>query len=172
MGYNISIGQAEIEYDQDLLYMTIGVENATHVDAPDHDPFTGNGNSRSPSYTTWSDFCKDAGITELFYGQGWSREDRWYRPCSDDFHRETPILRDHPGAQPINEHDVEYVQRKLADYKELHPDAIPGFWDYGKETDWKVVDNGTDPVLARFIWLEFWMDWAVKNCKQPVIANT
>lgn len=173
MGYNITIGELETEYYPEDSYIFLTATSATHDDAPDHCPFTKNGNSRSPSYTAWSDFCDKAGISELFYGQGWSRDYRQYLDCSEDFHREIPLLRDHPGARPITKKDADYVTAKLKEYQQKHPNAEPGFWDDPtEETNWQYVDNGKDSVLARLMWLEFWMRWAIDNCKQPVVANS
>lgn len=172
MGYTITVGEAEIFYDADDPAIWIEAQGATDENAPDHCPFTGKGNSRSPGYVAWHEFCDKAGITELFYGQGWCRDTRSYMPCSDEFHRETPLLAEHPGAQPINQADAEYIGRKLTEYRRAHPDATPGFWDCGKHTDWKEVDNGKDPTLARLMWLEFWFRWALENCKRPIVQNT
>lgn len=165
MGYTITIGEASIFYDKDGPAMWIEAEAATDENAPDHDRFTGKSNSRSPGYCAWSEFCEAAGLTTLFYGGGWSREMGGNLPCPDGFHRETPLLAKHPGAQPITNADAEYVGRKLTEYKRNHPGAVPGFWDEEGE------DNGKDPVLARLVWLEFWMRWALANCERPIIEN-
>jgi len=170
MGYNITIGEADLFYEQEDLALWIEAQGATHPDAPSHCRFTGNGNSRSPGYIAWSEFCKEAGVTELFYGGGWQYPG--YAPCSDGFHRETCLLHEHPGAQVIGKDDADYLTRKLAEYRQKHPNAVPGFWDWGKHTEWKEVDNGTDPTLARLMWLEFWFRWAVENCKRPIVQNS
>ena len=172
MGYTLTIGNAALRYDADDLYLCIEAEGATHPDAPDHDKFTGKGNSLSPSYTVWSDFCRDAGIYELFYGQGWSREERRYLECSEDFHRETPLLAHHPGYAPICRADLDFVKAARERREQSNGERPPGFFDYGAETDWKEVDNGTDPVLARLVWLEFWLEWALGNCAIPIIENS
>lgn len=166
MGYNITVGQAEIFYDKEDLFIRLGAEFAEQEAAPDHDKHTLKGNSRSPGYIAWHEFCKDAGITKLFYGQGWSMDARSYLPCSDAFHRETPLLRDHPGAQPIGPKDLAYIRAARKTREETNGGRPPGFW----EDDG--VDNGKDPTLARLLWLEFWFDWAIKNCSMPVVANS
>jgi hypothetical protein len=166
MGYNITIGELDVFYDQEDSYIGLTAKVVEEENAPDHCKYTGKGNSRSPSYTAWSVFCEEAKISELFYGQGWSSEFRQYLNCGEDFHREVPLLRDHPGAQPITQKDLNYIQYKLKNYQETNPNAVPGFWEEYN------VDNGKDPVLARLIWLEFWMNWALENCERPVIANS
>jgi hypothetical protein len=167
MGYTLTIGEAILEYNED--FVTVGADHATHPDAPQHCPFTKDGNSRSPGYSAWSNFCKSADITPLFYGGGWQYPG--YAPCPDDFHRETCLLNEHPGAMPISTADADYVSAKLAAYQEKNPDAEPGFWDFGEHTGWREVDNGKDPTLARLVWLDFWMRWAVEKCSRPVFAN-
>lgn len=170
MGYNISIGNAVLDYTKGDEYIRITVEPAANDNAPDHCPYTGKGNSRSPSYTAWSDFCRNAGIEELFYGQGWSREERRYLSCSDNFHRETPLLAEHPGAFALLPADLEYVTAARTRREQTNGGKPPGFWDYDQERG--EIDNGTDHVLARLLWLEFWMKWALENCERPAIGNT
>lgn len=172
MRYTITIGEADIFYSADDPAVWIEAKFATDENAPNHCPFTRTGNSRSPGYAAWSDFCRDAGISELFFGQGWSRERATYDPCPDGFHRESPLFINHPGAQAINQLDADYISQKLDEYMRNRPDAEPGFWEMGEHTKWKVVDNGKDPVLARLLWLDFWFRWAVKNCERPIIQNT
>jgi hypothetical protein len=164
MGYTLIIGEAEIEqYDE---WVLISAKSATMDDAPNHCPFTKNGNMRSPSYTTWSEFCKEAGIFPMFYGSGWSREERRYESAEGNFYRETPILQDHPGASGLIAGDLEYVRAARINREKTNGGKPPGFWD-----DFE-VDNGKDPVLARLVWLEYWIDWALKNCENPVLANS
>ena len=172
MGYTISIGNAVLKRDDDWdePYQRIEVEPASHDDAPDHDRYTGKGNSRSPSYTVWHDFCKEAGIYPLFYGSGWNRSTCRYDPCPENFHRETPLIIHHPGAEPISVKDADYVSNALKNYKMQNPDAVPGFWDTDKHHN--EIDNGKDPILARLVWLEFWFRWAVENCQYPTVENT
>ena len=166
MGYNLIIGNAVLKYDADDPRVWIEAERAEHPEAPDHDDFVRKTNSRSPSYTAWHGFCREAGIYELFYGQGWDRDSRSYRQCSEEFHRETPLLKEHPGAQPILPQDLEYVRAARIKRERTNGGKGPGFWaDDG-------VDNGTDPTLARLLWLEFWMGWALTNCPMPIIENS
>ena len=33
-------------------------------------------------------------------------------------------------------------------------------------------NEGEDPALGRLIWMEYWISWALKNCKKPVFLNT
>lgn len=168
MGYNLIIGELTAEAQEE--YVRLWADGVRHDEAPAFGEHTDHTNSRDPSYSTWAEFCRSCGIEELFYGSGWSREDRRYKECSEDFHRERPLLSEHPGAAPIYEADAAFVEKALASHKEKNPDAKPGFSDGwtgpipGKE--------GLDPTLARLEWLAYWMRWAVDNCKQPVLANS
>lgn len=166
MGYTLTIGNAALRYDAGDFHLAITAERASHPEAPDHCRFTGKGNSRSPSYTAWSEFCKEAGIHELFYGQGWDRQMRGYTSCTDDFHRETPLLASHPGCQPLCKGDYEFVRQARLKREQTNGGLCPGFRD---DED---IDNGTDHVLARLLWLEFWIGWALENCQIPIIENT
>lgn len=170
MGYNIGIGEAFIARLDDET-QRIWVRTTRLDDAPNHCPFTGKGNWRSPSYSVWSEFCKDAGVYELFYGQGWSGDIGRYESCSDGFHREKPLLQQHLGAAAIGVKDADFVSGKLRDYRAAHPFALEGFWEIDPKTGAE-TDTGLDPVLARLVWLEFWTRWAVENCDKPTVANS
>jgi len=170
MGYNISIGNAILNYTKGDERIDVNVESATHPDAPAHCPYTKDGNMRSPSYTAWSDFCKEAEIYELFYGKGWSRDERRYLECGDDFHRETPLLAEHPGAFALLPADHEYLQAARMKREQTNGGKPAGFWEI--DSEWNEVDNGNDHVLARLLWLEFWVGWALDNCSIPTIKNT
>jgi hypothetical protein len=170
MGYNLTIGDARFEWTAEGDFepsLRIVADIVTRADAPDHDSFTGKSNSRSPSYTTWHDVCREAGVYPLFFGGGWSRDERRYLPPPDDFHRETPLLARHPGFQAIGPKDAAYIKAALVTYMEKHPNAKPGFYD-----DEASDDGSLDPVLARLVWLDFWFSWAVENCARPIFENT
>ena len=171
MGYNLTIGNARLNYDKEYNTLTVEAEGTSHPSAPIHCPFTGNGSSRSPSYTGWSEFCKEAGeeVYAMFYGSGWNRDYRMYDRPSEQFlelypRREIPILSNHPGYQPLCQDDLTIVRQARIEREKLGKE--PGFWDDDN------VDNGKDHVLARLLWLEFWIDWALKNCEIPILENT
>lgn len=165
MGYNLTIGEAVIE-DHGDLEVRVGAEGFEDADAPDHDKYVGKTSSRSPGYSAWSEFCKEAGIEVLFYGSGWDRDARRYGNCPDGYHRETPILAEHPGCQKLCQGDLDVVRAAREKREKNNGCRLAGFW----EDDG--IDNGTDPTLARLLWLEFWIEYALKHCKIPVIQNT
>lgn len=70
------------------------------------------------------------------------------------------LMSDHPGCSYITKEHVEQVKAALEKYKERFPTAQPGF------------NDRQDALLARLIWLEWWMSWALKNCKVPAIFNS
>ncbi len=154
MGYTFNIGNAVPEFDKEYfpeLYAKWAVEGKTLKKAPKfiNDEMTGQSNSRSPSYTTWSDFCKTVGLYDFFYNpQG-------------------HLHAGHPGCIGIEQKDADLVTAALRLYekKAIHPPGFSG-WEGPKEGDPEV-----DAHLARLIWLEFWMQWAVKNCETPAIEN-
>ena len=154
MGYTFRIGNATPSFDKDN-FPHLGarwvVEPAVHPDAPvfEHDEMTGNSNSRSPSYSVWADFCHSTGLSSLFYD---------YRGH---------LKAGHPGCMGITQDDADFVTEALKNYRK-EATLEPGF-----EADWQHEGPATrDYHLARLIWLEFWMQWAVKNCETPAIENT
>jgi hypothetical protein len=172
MGYTIIIGDACFEGDKDEAYLRVWATPQAHTEAPTfpNDEMTGNGNSRSPSYTGWSNFCRDTGLYGMFFGLD-GRRDPYMRE-DPNCHRGTPIMSDHPGYAPINTEDVLAVKQALDRHILKHSELTPGF------RGWLERDEDAPPNAqacanrARLIWLHYWCDWAVKNCQWPVIANS
>ena len=162
MGYTFTIGNAVPKFSKDdgELAAQWEVEPASSEFAPTfpNDEMTGNGNMRSPSYSTWNTFCKDTGIHNVFY------DDRGN------------ITGGHPGCVMIKGSDMCLVREALARYRKIAslPPGFEGFPVFDEETkEWKSADEGKyDGYLARLIWLEWWMDWALANCETPAIQNT
>jgi len=136
------------------------VQGHASDDAPTfpNDEMTRNTSSRSPSYSAWSDFCKAAGIYELFY---------------DD---EDGLICPHPGCKMLKPEHLLQVQAAVVRLKAAatKPPGFEGFPDFNPETKtWETPDEGRyDYTLARALWLEFWMKWALENCETPAIENT
>ncbi len=172
MGYNIAIGEAIFQGDRDECYLTVWAEGQAHEDAPvfENDPLTGNTNERSPSYSTWTDLCRQTGLYGMFYGVD-GRRDPFMRG-DPDCHRETPILAEHPGFCVIGEADVAAIKHALDQHIIKHGDLTPGFRSW-EEREEDAPENATECAQrARLLWLHYWSDWAVRNCKWPVIANS
>ncbi len=150
MSYDIYIGEAVIDVPSDVdadeygcNEVRIRVEHITHPDAPAFpgDQMTGNGNSRHPAYAGWSDFCDAAGLHDLFFGS------------------EDGLMREHPGAFLLRPKHLAAVIAARVKWQRENPTLPPG---------WGV---GHDSTLARLLWLEFWIGWALENCKVPTIYN-
>ena len=163
MGYTLTIGNARVESGCDYgeLWAKWSVDGATHPDAPTfpNDSMTGNSNQRSPSYSGWADFARDAGLERFF------------------FDKEGGILRSHPGCVPLTQaHHTEVLaalQRCQALSKK--PPGFAGDHVFNPEThQWEpsAEQDRYDHTLARLIWTEWWIRWALENCETPAFENT
>ena len=149
MGYDITIGEARMQFPE-ASEAEEGVEpriiaaRTTHPDAPvfEGDGLTGNGNDRHPSYSGWSNFCGAAGLSDFF------------------FDKSVGLMREHPGVAMLTQTHHARVLGALIGYRERNPGAVPGFGGSG------------DGTLARLVWLEWWVRWALANCKVPAMRNT
>lgn len=103
----------------------------------------GRTNVRRPSYGAWERFCGDTGLRELF------------------FDVRAGLMREHPGTARLTRAHLATIRRALGAYRDAYPRVTPTF-ESGDERDHH---------LARLTWLEWWVDWALANCKRPVIHN-
>lgn len=144
MSYDIYIGQAVIEVEPEYKHVDITVESLSLPEAPSfpNDVLTGNGNSRHPGYSQWSEFTVLVGLEDLFFNQ------------------ESGLMRQHPGNSLITEFDYEKVKLALDQWRRRYQNAIPQF---------SVTTE--DAALARLIWLEWWMRWTLDNCSIPTLHN-
>lgn len=162
MGYTFTIGNAVPEFSKDYGELSARwvVEAETHQNAPTfpNDNMTGCGNSRSPSYIVWADFCRNTGLSDLFYDERGN------------------LHAGHPGCAILKRADLDRVKeaREAWQKKATLPPGFEGYPEYNKETQtWESSDVGMyDAILARLIWLEWWMEWALDNCETPAIQNT
>ena len=162
MGYTLIIGEAEMQYDKDDLWLRLSAELANAEDAPAFGEPTDHENQRWPSYTGWTEFSRESGLEPLFFGGGWDREMRCYRDCPEGYHRDRPLIDSHPGVAPICQGDLDVIKSAISKRREKTGEKPPGFSD----------DDSLDHVLARLIWLEYWFEWALRTCKIPVFANS
>lgn len=162
MGYTFTIGNATPEFTKDEygLWARWVVAGATSPEAPTfpNDGMTGNSNERSPGYSAWAGFCREAGLYDFFY---------------DERGR---LHAGHPGCIQITEADHAVVKVAL-DRCRARATLPPGFSGWGKYNEqtgeYETPDEGKyDATLARLIWLEWWMRWALDNCETPAIQNT
>ena len=162
MGYDIYIGCGRPEHTTEYCQLSARwvVDGVVHDEAPTfpHDSMTGQGNGRHPSYSGWSDFCREAGLYELF------------------FDKNDGLLASHPGCEMIQEHHVAKIKKALSRWQKTatKPPGFAGFGKFNEETkEWETPDEEKyDPILARLIWLDYWMTWALETCEVPAIQNT
>lgn len=158
MSYDIFIGNAKPAHSKEDgdLRASWEVEHVQHDDAPSFpdDTVTGKGNSRHPAYSAWGEFCRTCGLYDLFFDEA------------------EGLMREHPGCFMLRPHHVDRVTTTLKEWRKKHPISVPAFnpalWDLEKGVE--KIQNA-DPVLARLIWLDYWMRWAIKNCETPAIQN-
>lgn len=172
MGYTIVIGEAQFDGCKDDAYLRVTARREAHDSAPtfDNDTMTGSGNDRSPSYTGWSQFCREVGLYGMFFGVD-GRRDPYMKPDPNS-HRDSPIMQDHPGFAAINEEDVLAVRHALDRHVLCHGELIPGFRAWDERDEDAPVNANECAARARLIWLVYWMEWAVENCQHPIIANS
>lgn len=174
MGYSLTIGNAVPrvpkgeELDEDN---TPGwtVNGAAHPEAPTFpgDGMTGNGSGRSPSYSQWSNFVDEVGLRDLFFGAD-------ARHNGGKHTRDVCLMRDHPGVALLRELDLLEIRQARERWQAKRwptEERIPGWdpdhrWDSSGEPDPRYDGN-----LARLLWLEWWVAWALKRCELPAFGN-
>lgn len=157
MGYEIRIGNAVPHFDKDggQLYACWKVEPTATDKAPTfpNDEMTGNGNSRHPSYSSWTEFLRQTGLFDLFLG--------------DD-----GLMKDHPGCRIITKDHHAAVKSALDKWQEKAtlPPGLSG--SQITSSGYETFDEGKyDHQLARLMWLEFWMKYAIDTYETPAIEN-
>lgn len=145
MGWDITIGNAKPKTRDDYSQYCFSVERAEHPDAPCWpNPETGLGDISGKSNHRAPSYT---GLARWLEVVGLDADDVpafGAKGSSGDCY----VLRaEHRDA----------VRAALAAYKVKHPKEIPG---------WR---SGEDGDLARLIWYEWWMTWALENCERPAI---
>ncbi len=148
MGYDIYIGEAVLRTDGEMGdEIWIDVERIEHPDAPYWESSgrwpdaSGKTNGRHPGYGQFREFCRTAGLEDLFLDPDYG------------------LLRDHPGVKLILPNHLEKIKMARQNWEKTHPNSKPGW------------NEGEDPILARLLWYEWWFRWALENCKIPIIRN-
>lgn len=77
----------------------------------------------------------------------------------DFFFGTSGVMRDHPGVELLAEAHLKTVRKAVERWGRSH--QLPPGWGQGQ-----------DPQKARLIWLEWWIDWALRTCKVPAIENS
>jgi len=144
MGYTLIIGEAVLNYDNDPKWPSVSVEATTikSEDAPAHGEPTDHSSERWPSYTSWANAMKWAGLSGLF-----------------DSKNELCLIPTHPGAIPLVQKHREivnaaYEAKKAAGY-------IPSYDTNDEGNGW----------MVRLEWLHYWINYALDNCEKPIFCN-
>lgn len=172
MGYTIKIGEAAVDWNEDFVRITVDLVSLPH--APAYGEPTDHENQRWPSYSSWSESMAALGLADLMDSEVEVDEETCL--C--------PLMPNHPGAAPITKAHAKYIRAAIDRYKAKHPDHIaaikplkPGAKPAVAGTDiyagdQYIEDPRYDSHLMRGEWLVFWVEWAVENCKHPVLVNT
>ena len=159
MSYSIYIGNATMRDETEDGEYRAGyyVPEVLRADAPafPFDEMSRNLNGRHPGYTQWDRFARRAGLLSLF------------------FDAVSGLMREHPGCFELTPLHLEQVRSARMDWQLRHPDTEPGF-DWSGYLRREIQDDGIrgrDGMLARLLWLEWWIEWALTNCERPAIAN-
>ena len=142
------------------MYTYIYTKNAPYFGFGD---LSKNTNGRFPGYSQKKEFCKRVGFLDLF------------------FNNTNGLLKDYPGCVALEQQHLRGIQvamrswekghplcKQQLPYKEKEPAGFAQFTAKQKEA-WSREQN-FDWYYARLIWFEFWMKWALTNCKEPVVS--
>lgn len=153
MGYSIIIGEMPSkEMDEPPIVKMSG--------APAFGELTDCTNQRFPSYITWENFTRVAGLYNLFYD------------------KRSGLMRKHPGIEHLTRKHKTIIDRAIRAYESKH-DVGPSS---GKKFSYKTIvdmhfypsrlnQKDDDWNYNRLVWLKFWVDWALRYCKKPVLFN-
>lgn len=164
MGYSLTIGELEIEYDNNLDCPRV-ITTATqfiHDEAPAFGEPTDNSSSRWPSYCSWYEFCRFSDLYDLFYGK--NEEGKTTR---DD-----ALLQDHPGCVPLTERHREEVNTAYQRFIKKYPKAVPTYGDPKNSMEPDENNPEENGQMCRLTWLYYWVNWALDNCEKPVFVNS
>lgn len=154
MSYTLTIGEANLHYDQKGEYCKIEAMAMSDPKAPAFGEPTDYKNERWPSYSSWANFCKVTNLHDLF------------------FNEDNGILRNHPGCVPLSMRHKQEIDEAYESFKSKYPNVIaeysPKILNDIPDENWP-EENGT---MCRLEWLKYWVDWALKNCQQPVFDNS
>jgi hypothetical protein len=145
MGWGITIGNAVIApNDEDSTMHLLTVEDASHPDAPEWP--TNEGDWPDISGKTNYRAPSYSGFASWLAATGLADKVAAFdaRGSNGDVY----ILR------PEERDSVSDARER---WERTHPGAVPGW------------DKSNDGTLARLIWYEWWMTWALANCERPAI---
>ncbi len=158
MGYSIVIGELEVEKHEDdgvdTSCISFTARGEHHKEAPAFGEPTDYGNSRWPSYGVWRNVLSDAGMEDLFFCDG-------------------HLIGGHPGIRLITKDLYKEFSKRKQKFERLHPGVRATYGNVENPLIDRDQDNPScNSTYCRIVWLDYWMDWALKNCETPVIANS
>ena len=150
MGYDIYIGEAEpyVPEDRDdresFETLHVVVNRVVHPEAPafPNDTLSANSNNRHPSYSTWANFARECCLYDVLVS-GW--------------------IKQHPGAVLLTKSHLARIKKSRSAWQKSRPGAVPGFGRNGRDH--------YDSTLACLLWLEWWCEHALANCRIPTVYN-
>jgi len=164
MGYNLSIGQAEMEFNKEYSHLSIDVQYISLPEAPAFGEPTDNSNQRWPSYSVWRSFTKSVGLEDLFFDKEFEGNNG-----------EQCLIREHPGFTVITDYHKGEIDKAYADFYKNNPSCKAGYSPLLDDTlgiyednEWPECNN----QAVRLEWLKFWVDWSLDNCEIPIFKNT
>lgn len=160
MGYLLRIGEAVIDAVDQECPPCITVGQLSVEGTPAHtdcgNPSEDRSNCILPGYNGWSDFASRRNLRVLFWGGAQAScpdGGPWTGP---DGGRYAPLMPSHPGAGRL-------YPAHLAAFRQAR-ELVPATRHHG------AFLQRTD--ILQLDWLIWWTDWALKNCKCPVLANS
>ena len=144
MSYTITIGEAVLITVESEFRARYEVLLMNHENAPE--PFINRiepwVNRIKPSYILWNDVMYELKLGGLFYGD---------------------LMKNHPGIKRLNTDNVIRIKDAVNEYMKNHRAAVVDL-SFPISYERQVVEHG--------IWLAWWVEWAVSNCKNPAIHNS
>lgn len=164
MGYSLTIGELKVCYDNDEECPTVdcSARGFSHDEAPAFGEPTDKTSSRWPSYSGWAEFCRFTGLYDLFYGKNEQKETT----------RDDALLSQHPGCVPLTEKHRREVNAAYEAFKIKYPNAVPTYGNIKSMLDADPNNPDENGQMCRLVWLHYWVNWALDNCKKPVFANS
>ena len=160
MSYDIYIGEAKVESnveDDGEYYSRWVVDAHLEKNAPNFkgDTFTENENHRHPGYSQWAKFCRKNGLYSFF------------------FNEDNGLMRRHPGCFLLKKEHLIFFKDKLNELekRDKRPAGLDERYIKNEFADIPDGEETTSYDKVRLIWLVWWTEWALKNCKHPAIYN-
>jgi hypothetical protein len=88
------------------------------------------------------------------------------------------LIQNHPGAALLTEEVRQQINTALEKRRQEAEKAgkVTSYCDENPERKWEITCPDPCPKhdwqLCRLEWLAYWVNWAVDNCKCPVIVNS